>query len=550
MISYCLPMSKMPGKKKKYNARFPPARIKKIMQTDEEVGKVASAVPVIISRVLELFAESLLTQANEITMKRGARTLTPSHLKFCIENESKFDFLREMVANVPDLQDDELEMEGEVLPPVQQQSKPRAARLSSMNGNQDSSFKEPHTISKDENDTTGSSYSSPDSSRGGVIPTKRSKDVTSTFTGNTTTTSKITSSSPSVMRGTGQVKRRGRPPKTNGSVGRGGLPSAGGGGPLPNPLGGHPPGLDNRLAPDHYQDTFSLHHKKPSGNSEMPQSIKSRSPQYIDLNKQRSRPLNLSERLFKDGSSLPSSPLESKITTLDEFSPRKISKETAFSHSSQVTNMKQNWSNTSSLSRSISSPATGFVLSVPPHHDSSLTVSQSINNQSFTINVTAPATVLPAAAKTSGHLTSSDVTMKPTTLISRDNQVRPGATSSSPASDVNPGVKRAHKDNSISKRLNTNSSDIRLYPRPNSKLPWANNAAGGSGYEATNAVTGLDLSKPSSSSQSVAIDLSSTSGTESLDTKETWTVNADQNLGTSRSATFGRFISLDEDYDC
>ena len=64
----------MPSKKKKYNARFPPvstliligpndielnnkkvlfvcvfqARIKKIMQTDEEVGKVASAVPVII----------------------------------------------------------------------------------------------------------------------------------------------------------------------------------------------------------------------------------------------------------------------------------------------------------------------------------------------------------------------------------------------------------------------------------------------------------------------------------------------------------------------
>ncbi|CAG9761228.1 unnamed protein product [Ceutorhynchus assimilis] len=46
----------MPSKKKKYNARFPAgifinlfqSRIKKIMQTDEEVGKVAQAVPVII----------------------------------------------------------------------------------------------------------------------------------------------------------------------------------------------------------------------------------------------------------------------------------------------------------------------------------------------------------------------------------------------------------------------------------------------------------------------------------------------------------------------
>jgi len=70
----------MPGKKKKYNARFPPARIKKIMQSDEEVGKVAAAVPVIISRALELFVENMLKKANEVTSRRGARTLTPSHL--------------------------------------------------------------------------------------------------------------------------------------------------------------------------------------------------------------------------------------------------------------------------------------------------------------------------------------------------------------------------------------------------------------------------------------------------------------------------------------
>lgn len=38
----------MPTKKKKYNARFPPARIKKIMQSDDEVGKVAQVVPIII----------------------------------------------------------------------------------------------------------------------------------------------------------------------------------------------------------------------------------------------------------------------------------------------------------------------------------------------------------------------------------------------------------------------------------------------------------------------------------------------------------------------
>ena len=50
------------------------------MQTDEDVGKVAAPVPVIISRALELFVENLLKKANQVTLERGARTLTPSHL--------------------------------------------------------------------------------------------------------------------------------------------------------------------------------------------------------------------------------------------------------------------------------------------------------------------------------------------------------------------------------------------------------------------------------------------------------------------------------------
>ena len=47
-LSVELKMQKVPCKKKKYNSRFPPARIKKIMQSDDEVGKVAAVVPIII----------------------------------------------------------------------------------------------------------------------------------------------------------------------------------------------------------------------------------------------------------------------------------------------------------------------------------------------------------------------------------------------------------------------------------------------------------------------------------------------------------------------
>ncbi|KAL0274228.1 UNVERIFIED_CONTAM: hypothetical protein PYX00_006699 [Menopon gallinae] len=93
----------MPSKKKKYNARFPAGRIKKIMQTDEEVGKVAQAVPVIISRTLELFVESLLKSAMQITSAKNAKTLTPSHMKQCILSESRFDFLKDLVKGIPDV---------------------------------------------------------------------------------------------------------------------------------------------------------------------------------------------------------------------------------------------------------------------------------------------------------------------------------------------------------------------------------------------------------------------------------------------------------------
>jgi len=97
----------MPSKKKRFDARFPPARIKKIMQSDDEVGKVAAVVPVVISKALELFVDSLLKKSAQVTKSRNARTLTPQHLKACILSEPQFAFLKDVVANVPDVQKDE-----------------------------------------------------------------------------------------------------------------------------------------------------------------------------------------------------------------------------------------------------------------------------------------------------------------------------------------------------------------------------------------------------------------------------------------------------------
>ncbi|XP_072221264.1 dr1-associated corepressor isoform X2 [Leuresthes tenuis] len=84
----------MPGQKRRYNIRFPPSRIKKIMQKDTEVGRIAMAVPVLISRALEMFLKSLLTETCLITQSKFSNVVSLAHMKQCIESEKLFHFLK------------------------------------------------------------------------------------------------------------------------------------------------------------------------------------------------------------------------------------------------------------------------------------------------------------------------------------------------------------------------------------------------------------------------------------------------------------------------
>ncbi|KAI9249003.1 DR1-associated protein 1 [Sporodiniella umbellata] len=88
--------------KKKYKTKFPVARIKKIMQLDEDVGKVAQATPILISKALELFMQSLIDQSCQESRSRSAKRLTVAHLKKTIETVEQFDFLKGIVASIPD----------------------------------------------------------------------------------------------------------------------------------------------------------------------------------------------------------------------------------------------------------------------------------------------------------------------------------------------------------------------------------------------------------------------------------------------------------------
>ncbi len=121
------------------------ARIKKIMQKDEEVGKVAQATPVVIcasfpyqwsyvddvclhriAKALELFLGMIVAEASKVTIDRNAKRVEAYHLcaflppllpcslkltdvgpryvyrKHAVEQTEMLDFLREIVQSVPD----------------------------------------------------------------------------------------------------------------------------------------------------------------------------------------------------------------------------------------------------------------------------------------------------------------------------------------------------------------------------------------------------------------------------------------------------------------
>jgi len=72
------------------------------MQKDEEVGKVAQATPVVISKALELFLAMIVEEANKVTEDRGSKRVEAYHLKHAIEHVDMLDFLKEIVESVPD----------------------------------------------------------------------------------------------------------------------------------------------------------------------------------------------------------------------------------------------------------------------------------------------------------------------------------------------------------------------------------------------------------------------------------------------------------------
>ncbi|KAK9442617.1 Histone-fold domain containing protein [Metarhizium brunneum] len=80
--------------------KFPTARIKRIMQADEEVGKVAQQTPIAVGKALELFMIQLVTKGAEVAKDKGSKRVTAPMLKQVVETDDQWDFLREIVGRV------------------------------------------------------------------------------------------------------------------------------------------------------------------------------------------------------------------------------------------------------------------------------------------------------------------------------------------------------------------------------------------------------------------------------------------------------------------
>ncbi|KIW70466.1 hypothetical protein PV04_02734 [Phialophora macrospora] len=82
--------------------KFPVARIKRIMQADEDVGKVAQATPTAVAKALELFMIALVTKGATEAKANNSKRVTAQHLKAALMNDGQFDFLNEICENIPD----------------------------------------------------------------------------------------------------------------------------------------------------------------------------------------------------------------------------------------------------------------------------------------------------------------------------------------------------------------------------------------------------------------------------------------------------------------
>ena len=98
--------------KKNTDCKISVARVKKMMQANKEIGKIADKTPLAIAKALELFIKDIIDMSSEkakSTTEPSANTnwykITPSHVKEVVEAEEKFSFLTTLVKDIPSIEE-------------------------------------------------------------------------------------------------------------------------------------------------------------------------------------------------------------------------------------------------------------------------------------------------------------------------------------------------------------------------------------------------------------------------------------------------------------
>jgi len=82
--------------------KFSAVKIKKIIQGNKDIGKIAHMTPYVISKSLEFLVQDLLEKAVNISKKNGSSKLQSSNIKKIIMNTPEYQFLIPAVKDFPD----------------------------------------------------------------------------------------------------------------------------------------------------------------------------------------------------------------------------------------------------------------------------------------------------------------------------------------------------------------------------------------------------------------------------------------------------------------
>lgn len=85
-------VSKSEQKKKRTN--FPGSRIKKIMLTNEDIGKISPATPIVLGRALDQFLCEIISESEKIVKGSGSNKITDNEIDEVINTHKKYAFLR------------------------------------------------------------------------------------------------------------------------------------------------------------------------------------------------------------------------------------------------------------------------------------------------------------------------------------------------------------------------------------------------------------------------------------------------------------------------